>query len=161
MIRTIWMAAILSLALTIPGLAQRGGGGGGGGRGGGGGGMGGGYGMARTDKSDTIAKELKLTKEQTTDVDAIFDAAQKEIAPLASPIRDSRVALTTASVGGTPTDDEVKKLAALNAQILKIELDAITKVVAKLDDKQKPKAAKLFELVDGMFETQGGWRTSR
>jgi len=161
MIRTIWIAATVSLVLAIPGLAQRGGGGGGGGRGGGGGGMGGGYGMARTDKSDVIAKELKLTKEQTTDVDSIFDAAQKEIAPLAAPMRDSRVALTAANVDAKPTDDEVKKLAALNAQILKIELDAITKVVAKLDDKQKPKAAKLFELVDGMFETQGGWRTSR
>jgi len=43
MIRTIWIAVILSLALASPGLAQRGGGGGGGGRGGGGGGMGGGY----------------------------------------------------------------------------------------------------------------------
>ena len=48
MIRTAWIAAILSLALAIPGLAQRGGGGGG--RGGGGGGFG-----MRTDKSDVIA----------------------------------------------------------------------------------------------------------
>jgi Spy/CpxP family protein refolding chaperone len=156
MIRTAWIAAILSLALAIPGLAQRGGGGGGG-RGGGGGG---GFPSARTDKSETIAKALKLTKEQKADVDGIFDAAQKEIAPLAAPIRDSRVAITAADVGGTSPDDAVKKLAAINAQILKIELDAIAKVVAKLDDKQKPRSAKLFELVDGMFQTQGGWRTS-
>jgi Spy/CpxP family protein refolding chaperone len=156
MIRTAWIAAILTLALTIPCLAQRGGGGGGGGRGGGGGG----FGMATTDKSETIAKELKLTKEQKADVDGIFDAAQKEIAPLAAPIRDSRVEITQAAVGGTSPDDAVKKLAAVNAQILKIELDAIAKVVAKLDDKQKPKSAKLFELVDGMFQTQAGWRAS-
>ena len=161
MIRTIWMAAILSLALAIPVLAQRGGGGGGGGnRGGGGGGMPGGMGMARNDKSDAIAKELKLTKEQKTDVDGIFDAAQKEIAPLAPKIRDGRVAITAADLQGQSPDEPVKALAALNAQVLKVELDAIAKVMAKLDDKQKPKSAKLFELVDGMFQTPGGWRRS-
>jgi Spy/CpxP family protein refolding chaperone len=158
MIRTIWMAAILSLALTIPGLAQRGGGGGGGR--GGGGGMPGGMGITRTDKSDAIAKELKLTKEQKADVDGIFDAAQKEVAPLLPQIRTGRVAITQADVEGKPPDDAVKALAALNAQVLKIEFDAIAKVVAKLDDKQKPKSAKLFELVDGMFQTPGGWRRS-
>jgi Spy/CpxP family protein refolding chaperone len=159
MIRTIWMAAILSLALTIPVLAQRGGGGGGGPRGGGGG-MPGGMGMARTDKSDAIAKELQLTKEQKTDVDGIFDAAQKEIAPLVPKIRDGRVAITAADLQGQSPDEPVKALAALNAQVLKVELDAIAKVMAKLDDKQKPKSAKLFELVDGMFQTPGGWRRS-
>jgi Spy/CpxP family protein refolding chaperone len=158
MIRTIWIAAALSLVLAIPGLAQRGGGGGGGR--GGGGGMPGGMGMARTDKSDAIAKELKLTKEQKTDVDGIFDAAQKEIAPLAPKIRQGRVDITAADVNAQPADDAVKALAAVNAQLLKIELDAIAKVVAKLDDKQKPKSAKLFELVDGMFQTPAGWRRS-
>jgi hypothetical protein len=63
-------------------------------------------------------------------------------------------------MAGKPPDDDVKKLAALNSQILKIELDAIAKVMAKLDDKQKPKAAKLFEMVDGMFQAQRGWRSS-
>jgi Spy/CpxP family protein refolding chaperone len=153
------MAAILSLALAIPGLAQRGGGGAGG-RGGGGGGMPGGYGMARTDKSDAIAKELKLTKEQTTDVDAIFDAAQKEATPLVPKVRESRVAITDAGIKGTPPDDAVNALAAVNAQIVKIELDAVAKVMAKLDEKQKPKSGKLFEMVDGMFQTPGGWRRS-
>jgi Spy/CpxP family protein refolding chaperone len=160
MIRTIWIAATVSLVLAIPGLAQRGGGGGGGGRGGGGGGMGGGYGMARTDKSDVIAKELKLTKEQTTDVDAIFDAAQKEATPLVPKLREGRVAITEAGLKGAPPDDAVKTLAAVNAQVLKIELDAIAKVMAKLDDKQKPKSGKLFDMVDGMFQAQGGWRRS-
>jgi Spy/CpxP family protein refolding chaperone len=159
MIRTIWIAATVSLVLAIPGLAQRGGGGGGN-RGGGGGGMGGGYGMARTDKSDVIAKELKLTKEQTTDVDSIFDAAQKEVTPLVPQLRDGRVAITKADLEGTPAEGAVKALAALNAQVLKVELDAIAKVMAKLDDKQKPKSGKLFEMVDGMFQAQGGWRRS-
>jgi hypothetical protein len=154
------MAAILSLALVVPGLAQRGGGGGGGGGRGGGGGAPGGFGMARTDKSDAIAKELKLTKEQKTDVDGIFDTAQKEITPLVPQIRTGRVAITDVDLKGGPSDDAVKNLAALDAQILKIELDAIAKVVAKLDDKQKPKAAKLFDMVDGMFQTPGGWRRS-
>ena len=153
MIRTIWMAAILSLALAIPGLAQRGGGGGRGG------GAPGGFGM-RSDKSDALAKELKLTKEQKTDVDGIFDAAQKQVTPLAPQVRASRVDISAAQMAGKPPDDDVKKLAALDAQILKIELDAIAKVMAKLDDKQKPKAAKLFEMVDGMFQAQRGWRSS-
>jgi Spy/CpxP family protein refolding chaperone len=157
MIRTAWIAAFLALALAIPGLAQRGGGGGGG-RGGGGGMGGGGFGAARSDRSETIAKELKLTKEQKPEVDAIFDAAQNAIAPLAKPIAESRKAITEAELTGKPSDDAVKSLAAAEAQVLKIELDAVAKVVAKLDDKQKPKSAKLFELVDGAFQTQAGWR---
>jgi predicted negative regulator of RcsB-dependent stress response len=63
-------------------------------------------------------------------------------------------------VQGRDTDEVTKQLAALNAQMLGLETGAFTQALAKLDDKQKKNAPKMFEYMAGMFLAQGGWRRS-
>jgi Spy/CpxP family protein refolding chaperone len=162
MIRRIFIAAVLTALLASLASAQRGGGGGG--RGGGGGqegGGGAGFGRGpQVPKPELLATEFKLTPDQKTAFEAIMDEAQKQTGPLATQINGQRNALLQAAVGGKDTGDATKKLAELNVQALAIEVDAFGKALAKLDDKQKKNAPKLFEMMAGMFVAPGGWRKS-
>jgi Spy/CpxP family protein refolding chaperone len=163
MIRRVFIAAVLTALLASLAYAQRGGGGGGRGGGGGQEGGGGGAGFGRgpqIEKSEAITKELKLTPDQKTALEAIMDEAQKQTAPVLAQITEQRNALLKLSVAGTDTGDVTRKLAELNAQTLAIEVDAFGKALAKLDDKQKSKAPKLFDMMAGMFGVPGGWRKS-
>jgi hypothetical protein len=146
MLRKFLMAVGLSTALALVAPAQPPGGGGFGGRG-------------FPDKSETITKELKLSKEQKTEVDAILDEAQKQTAPLLVKIRDGRTAFIDSTMGTKPVEPALKNITDVYAQVVGVELDAIAKVMAKLDAKQKEKAAKVFDM-SGMFLT-GNWRRSR
>jgi Spy/CpxP family protein refolding chaperone len=146
MLRKCLIAAALSAALAFVASAQRGGGGGFGG---------GGF----QDKSETIAKELKLSKEQKAEVDAILDEAQKQTTPLVAKIREGRANFIDSTMGDKPVEPALKNITELYAQAVGIEVDAIAKVMAKLDGKQKEKAAKVFDM-SGMF-LSGSWRRSR
>ena len=160
MIRKVLLAAALIAVLASLASAQRGGGGGGG-RGGDSGGSGRGFpGMQAVDKSETIAKELKLTPAQQTQFESIMDDAQKQTTPLLQQVADAKKALLDVNVAGKDTAELVKKLAGLNAQVLGIEVDAYSKAAAKLDDKQKSKAPKLFEMMAGIFTTANWRRTN-
>ena len=159
MIRKALLAAVLVAALGPLALAQRGGGGGGGG---GGMGMPGGFGGRgpAVDKMETIAKELKLTDAQKTDVEAILDGSAKQTTDLLKKLGDLRQVIMNQNLNGVDPAANLKQLADIGAQLDVMEVDAITKVVAKLDDKQKAKAPKLYELLANGF-VSGNWRTVR
>ena len=148
MFRKLLMAMALAAMTVSLAPAQRGGGGGRGG-----GGFGGGFPMApRATKADDIAKELKLKKEQKPELEAILNEAGKKVLPLSQQIDAARVELVQLSLSGKPADDVVKKLAALDAQMLAVEADALSQIVAKLDDKQKQKVPKAYGIMAGMFK---------
>lgn len=165
MIRRVFIAVALTALLASLASAQRGGGGGGAGGGGqmgGGGGFPGGFGGRgpQVDKAAAIAAELKLNSGQKTAIEAIMDDAQKQADPLLPQMTAQRNAQLQASLGGKDTADATKKVAELSAQMLTIEADAFGKALAKLDDKQKKNAPKLFDMMQNMFAAAGGWRKS-
>jgi Spy/CpxP family protein refolding chaperone len=138
------------------------GGGGGGGRGGGagGGGFGAGGRAQPVDKLEALTKEFKLTPAQQTALQAIFDDAQKQTAPLVEQATAEQTNLLKLEVAGQDSTASVQKLAAIRTQIKMVEVDAFTKALAKLDDNQKKKAAKLYEMTAGMFVTRDWRRTT-
>jgi Spy/CpxP family protein refolding chaperone len=158
MIRRIFIAAALAALFTSLAPAQRGGGGGGGGQmGGGGGGFGRG---ARADKSAVFTELLKLSPDQKTAIEAIMDDAQKQADSILPQIVTAKRTMLDLSVQGREADEATKQLAALNAQMLSVEAGAFGQALAKLDDKQKKNAPKMFDLMGGMFTAPGGWRKS-
>ncbi len=130
-------------------FAQRGGGG----MGRGGGGMPMGFpGAARTSKADDIAKELKLNKDQKAELETILNEARTQAMPLLKQVEAGRVAIVQAHIQKQAPDEAVKNLAAADAQMVALEASVLAKIVAKLDDKQKAKAPKAFELMSGIFQ---------
>ena len=164
MIRKLFVVSAIFFMATALAFAQRGGGGGGdmgggGGGMGGGGGFGGGRGGGGADKLNTLATELKLLPAQQTALIEIFDAAQNATKPLIQQATAEQNVMVSLEIKGQDSAGEVAKLAAIRSQIKMIEVDAFNKTLAKLDDKQKQKAAKLYELMEGMFSGQN-WRRS-
>lgn len=120
--------------------------------------------MARTRQSkiDTIAEKLKLTKEQKDEVIKIFDNAQEKTTPLNEQLRGERNKVTQLMIAGKNSgedwDAEMKAFTTVLSQQESIETEAYQKLYATLDDKQKPKAAPVFEeLMAGMF-TGRDWK---
>lgn len=135
-------------------------------RGGGGGqGMGGDMGMMRPQRQsrlDLISEKLKLSSDQKEAVGKIFDNAQEKTTPLNEQIRNGRSKITSMIMSGTTSGDEWdnvnKAFTAVLAQEETIEAEAYQKLYAALDEKQKPKAAPVFEeLMNGMFAGRD-WR---
>ena len=158
MIRRVFIAAALAVLLAGLASAQRGGGGGGGR--GGGGGMGGGGGFGRgpqLDKLQLLTDEFKLTADQKTQLTEIFDDAQKQTAAVVPQAKAAQDALLNLSLRGQDTAAAVQQLAVIRGQIMNISLDAYYKALAKLDDKQKAKASKLYPMLYNMYEA-GNWR---
>ena len=156
MFRRVIMAVGLAVLLAGFASAQRGGGG----RGGGGGGGGGFGGRAQAaDKLETLTKEFKLTAQQQTELEAIFNESQKQATEIAAKAADEKNNLLKLTVAGKADDAEVKKMADLNSQVIMVGIDAYNKALAKLDDKQKTKASKFYQMVAGMFGG-GNWRRS-
>lgn len=151
MLRRLFMG-VLGVALFASTLAAQA-------RGGGGGGFPGGFPGAgpRVDKSETFKKELKLSDEQKTVVESILDESQKQALPLIKQWDLARNALLQVDLASKPADEAVKNLAAIQAQVLSLEVKACSDILAKLEEKQKSKAPKLFELMDGIF-LRGNWR---
>ena len=151
MVFRLFLAAVLAAGLAS---AQGKKGGGGGGMGGGGGDM-----MPRAQRQsriDMIADKLKLTKEQKDDISKIFDNAQEKAAPLNEQVRNGRSKVTEMLIAGKNSGEDwdslMKAFTAVLAQQEALEADAYQKMYAALDDKQKPKAAPVFEdLMAGMF----------
>ncbi len=162
MIRKMCLVVALVVAFGPFAFAQRGGGGRGGGGGmGGGGGFPGGFGAQQpVDKLESMTKELKLTDAQKADVIAIMDAGQKQSSDLLKKLGDLRQQIMNQNLKGEDPAASIKLLADISTQIGTMEVDAFTKIVAKLDDKQKSKAPKLFEMINNGF-TSGNWVTAR
>lgn len=151
----ILLTGILAVMLASA-QGRKGGGGGGGGRGG----EGGGFGMSATSKFDMISEMLKLNKDQKKDFKTAMDDGQKEAAPLRDQLAKVRLALGEA-VSGSKTE-EIEKLTAstgaLEAQMAEIEMKAFAKVYKSLDKEQIPGAARLFQMMKGMF-AEKNWNT--
>jgi Spy/CpxP family protein refolding chaperone len=111
------------------------------------------------DNSEGIARELKLSDAQKAEVNAILDQAQKQTLPLVAKIREGRTAFIDSTMGDKPVDATLQNITDVYAQVIGIEADAMAKVMAKLDDKQKQKAAKVFTM-SGLF-LSGDWRKAR
>ncbi len=109
---------------------------------------------------ESIQKELKLTDAQKPQVEAVFDAAQKQYAAAAQPIAAIRTTILNASVKGENTAETVAKLAEAHTPLVRIEADTLTKLLAVLDEKQKAKAPKLFDLMFTILQNMD-WRTAR
>jgi Spy/CpxP family protein refolding chaperone len=110
----------------------------------------------RQSRLDMIGDKLKLTKEQKDDISKIFDNAQEKAAPLNEQVRNGRSKVTEMLISGKNSgedwDNLMKAFTAVLAQQEGIEAEAYQKMYAALDDKQKPKAAPVFEeLMAGMF----------
>ena len=149
-------------------FAQRGGGGGGGMGGGtggdeGGGAGGGGGGMMIpsaprvVNRIDLIAQDLKLDKDQKKAVKTILDESQKEANPLHEQLVKSRIAVGEAIQNGK-TQDEVNQLvnaeAALEAQMVGIEIGAFTKIYKGLAAEQRNQTRNLFGMMKGIFDNK-------
>lgn len=151
MVLRLLLAALLAAGLAT---AQRGGGGGGSK-----GGSMGDMGMPRAGRQsrlDMIGDKLKLSKEQKDEISKFFDNAQEKAGPLNEQIRNGRSKVTEMLIAGKNSgedwDNVMKAFTAVLAQQEAVEVEAYQKMFASLDDKQKPKAAGVFEeLMAGMF----------
>lgn len=151
----ILLVALLALGVAS---AQRGGPGGpqgGGGFGGDEGGFGGPGGRPyQADRLDQISNLLKLNKEQKNAVKEIFNAAQKDAAPLREEIQKSRTAVATAYLEkkDQPTIDQLlAHHGTLMAQMANVEMQAFAKLAAELMPDQQKRLGRVFQEMAGMF----------
>src|SRR5580700_4443765 len=155
MIYKILLTGILATTLV---LAQgRGGGGdeGGSGMGGSRGGEGGNIQTPRVvNRMDQISEALKLNKDQKKEIKSIMDEGQKEAAPVRDQLMKSQLAIGEAIQGGKSPDDLkplVNSEAALQAQMVGIELGAFAKIYKLLDKEQQPQTRVVFPMMKGIF----------
>jgi hypothetical protein len=146
---------VLGVVATSLAFGQRGGGGGGGGgRGGGGGAEMGGMPMGVKTRFERITEALTLNKEQKKEVKAMLDDAQKEAAPVHDQLVKSRLAIGEA-IQGSKSQDEINQLiashAALESQMVAIELSSFAKIYQGLDKDQQTRSAPVFVMMKGIF----------
>ena len=129
----------------------------GGGMGGGSraGGESGGIQMPRVvSRMDQISEALKLNKEQKKEVKTILDEGQKEAGPVRDQLMKSQLAIGEAIQGGKSQDD-LKPLvngeAAVQAQMVGIELNAFAKIYKLLDKEQQPQTRGVFPMMHGIY----------
>ena len=113
--------------------------------------------MQRQSRMDMIAEKLKLNKDQKEEISKIFDAAQEKATPLNDQIRNGRGKVTEMLISGKNSgpdwDGLMKAFTNVLAQQETVETEAYQKMYATLDEKQKTKAAPVFEeLMAGMFD---------
>ncbi len=159
----MWLRLLLTGVLAVGcAFAQRGGGGGGmGGDPGEGGGMGGGLNIPQAprvvNRIDLLAGELKLDKEQKKTVKNLLDEAQKQANPIHEQLVKSRIAVGEAIQGGK-NQDEIKQLvsgqAALESQMVSIELATFTKIYNGLNPDQRNLTRNLFQMMKGIFDNK-------
>ena len=148
---------LAGLLLTGLSFAQGGGRGskGGGDTGGGGSGMG--QGAAKETKAQQIGTRLKLSKEQATEVEAIFNSIIQENGPVIQAVQKSRTDVATAMVNGKKGADLEPLLTAMNNaqfQLTGLEVQAYKKIVELLKPNQVAKAPEAFDLMADLFIPQ-------
>lgn len=108
----------------------------------------------QANRLDRITDMLKLSKDQKNGAKEIFDAAQKEAAPVRDEIQKSRSAIATAYLqkqGQPEIDQMVASYGTLMAQMAGIEIRAFVKLVDTLTPDQQKKVGPLFPQMAGMF----------
>jgi len=164
MFRRLVLVGFLTVGLVSVAPAQRGpqGGGGFGGDEGGGGGFGGapggfggpGGGRYQENRLEKITDMLKLSKEQKSGTKEIFDAAQKEAAPVREGLQKARATLATAYLekqSQAQIDQLVTSYANLEVQMANIELKAFAKLAETLKPDQQKRVGQVFLQMAGMF----------
>ena len=158
MVTRLVLIGLLSMGLVSVASAQRGGGPqgqsgiGGDDSGGGFGGPGGR--PYQEDRLERFTDMLKLNKEQKSGAKEIFDAAQKEAAPIRDQILKSRGDIATAYLkkqGQPEIDQMLASYGALQAQMTNIELRAFAKLYDSLNPDQQKRVGPAFLLMSGMF----------
>ena len=147
------LARIVLICAVIASVAsaQRGGGGRGGGMG-----MGGGeFGMPSSrSRLDIYSDMLKLSKEQKKDFKSSMDEAQKEATPVHQEILKSRGAIAEAVRAGK-SQDELNPLinaeAAMETQMVNIELKAFLRLFKSLDAEQQQRVNPILFMMKGVF----------
>lgn len=157
MFRSVVLGIALFAVALAPASAQRGGGG----RGGGGQGPDAGSmpfpRPAAVNKAEQVAKELKI-EAKMKDVEEIFNEAQRQYNAIMNPgAGQVRTQLLNAIANGADTSALAKQTAGLESQFAAVEADALAKVLALADAKQKTKAVKVFDIMNGMFN-RGDWK---
>jgi hypothetical protein len=105
-------------------------------------------------RMDQISEALKLNKDQKKEVKSIMDEGQKEAAPVRDQLMKSQLAIGDAIQGGKSQDDLkplVNSEAALQAQMVGIELGAFAKIYKLLDKEQQPQTRAVFPMMKGIF----------
>lgn len=115
---------------------------------------------------DQIADKLSLSKEQKEEFQNILSAAAEQAGPLNEQLRNGRQQIAGAMVNGRDSGDDWDKLKAAYTAVLAqeagLEAQAYQKLYGILKDKQKTKAAPVFEeLMAGLFERSGGGGRAR
>jgi hypothetical protein len=103
---------------------------------------------------DRFTELLKLNKEQKNGAKQIFDAAQKEAAPVREQIQMQRSAIATAYLGKQPQpeiDQLIANYANSLAQMTAIEMRAFAKLCESLNQDQQKRVGPAFQLMAGMF----------
>jgi Spy/CpxP family protein refolding chaperone len=154
--RKLLVAGVLCASLA---LAQ-GGGQGGGRKGNSGPGSMGPMGPPPSDKFESIAKALDLSKDQRKAVRSILDDGAKEAVPLRDQLSKSRIAVGEA-IGANKGVDELKQVAKtssdLSAQLTELELKTFAKIFGALDDTQKKNMQSLgfvLSLMNDIYHTK-------
>jgi Spy/CpxP family protein refolding chaperone len=114
-------------------------------------------GMGRSSKpspADLVVSKLKLTKDQTKEVETILEAANKEAAPLRQQLMQGRNALAGSMIAGKTEDVEKvqKAYAEAETQMTALEVKAFQKIYDLLKPNQTAKAGEAFDLMAGVFD---------
>ena len=148
-------ALIATLLVTAPLAAQRGGGGFGGG---GGGFSGGGSGPAEPAAFTKLTLDLDLDKKtQVPNALKLFEAAQKEAAPVATEMVNLRQQMLNADMDAA--GDTLKSVSAAHTvaatKMITIEAHLFSEIYAMLKPDQQKKAPKAFDDFAGAFRVSG------
>lgn len=103
---------------------------------------------------DRFTEVLRLNKEQKNGAKEIFDAAQKDAAPVRDQVLKSRTDLASAYLDKKPQaeiDQLTTAYASQVAQMAGIEMRAFAKLYDSLNPDQQKKIGQAFPLVSGMF----------
>ncbi|HVX66994.1 MAG TPA: Spy/CpxP family protein refolding chaperone [Bryobacteraceae bacterium] len=120
--------------------------------------------MARMDRAERIARELKLKGDQKTQVKTILQTSSEQSRPLQMQLVENRQALSQLVTGGAADFDQqlealVKTQASLTSQITALQVKGLVQVWNLLTPEQKKKAEEHPELfsvgMPGMAGMQG------
>ncbi len=113
-------------------------------------------------KLDRLGDMLRLSRDQKNGAKEIFDAAQKEAAPLRDEIQKSRGAIAIALLSQKPQAEVDQLLAnhgSLMAQMTGLELRAFAKLCSTLNADQQKRVGPAFTFMTGMFSNKS-WNTT-
>jgi hypothetical protein len=117
--------------------------------------------MKKASKADLVADRLKLTPEQRSEMNTIFDSTFKDAGPVIQQLIKSRTDVANAMLNGRTEEQMAPLMQALSDaqfQMTGVEVKAFQRIVALLKPNQASKAPEAFDLMADIFLPQGGGR---